>query len=276
MNEIDVFHFDSGKQSFEDFGHSNGMRFWWGRDLMEHLGYQDFGSFEKAVNRAIRACTTLTVPIFDNFQQEEREIDGRRVRDYKLSRFACYLTAMNGDVKKPQVAKAQAYFATVGEVARQYFQNADNVERVVIRDEVSEHEKSLSGIASAAGVLQYGLFRNAGYRGMYNMDLGRLRKVKGIDGDRSLLDFMGKQELAANLFRITETEARIKNQNVRGQRSLENAAELVGQKVRQTMIDLSGTRPESLPISNDIKDVRRGLKKTEKEFAKLDAQKKLS
>jgi DNA-damage-inducible protein D len=270
MNELEVFHFDSTKSNFESLGHTNGTRTWWARDLMTALGYQDFSSFERTINRAIRACTTIGIDVFENFQQGSREIDGRSVRDYKLSRFACYLTAMNGDVKKPEVAKAQAYFATVAEAARQYFQGAENVEPVVVRDEMTDGEKSLSSTAKNAGVLNYALFRNAGYRGLYNMDLFQLKKVKGV-GDRSLLDFMGKEELAANLFRITQTEAKINQERIRGQSALEAAATSVGRKVRQTMIAISGNRPEYLPISSDINEVRRGLKKTEKEFARLDS-----
>ncbi|HVA39450.1 MAG TPA: hypothetical protein VNF49_02205, partial [Candidatus Binataceae bacterium] len=103
-------------------------------------------------------------------------------------------------------------------------------------------------------------------------NLGRLREFKGVDGSRSLLDFMGKEELAANLFRITQTEARIKNENVRGQRALEATAEHVGKRVRATMRELSGTAPEDLAISQDIKLVRTNLKKTEKGFAKIDTK----
>ena len=271
MNDLEVFHFDSDRPNFENLGHTNGTRTWWARDLMEVLGYQAFDSFERAITRAIRACTTIGVDVFENFQQVNREIDGKPVRDFKLSRFACYLTAMNGDVKKPEVAKAQAYFATVAEAARQYFQGAENVERVVVRDEVSEREKSLTSIAKAAGVVNYAFFQNAGYRGLYNMDLYQLRRLKHVDSGRSPLDFMGKQELAANLFRITQTEAKITQEKIRGQTALEKTAHIVGRKVRETMIDISGNRPEDLRPARDINEVRRGLKKTEKEFAKLDA-----
>ena len=271
MNNLEVFHFDSDKPNFENLGHTNGSRTWWGRDLMAALGYQNFDSFERAINRAIRACTTIGVDVFENFQQVNREVDCKTIRDFKLSRFACYLTAMNGDVKKPEVAKAQAYFATVAEAARQYFQGAENVERVVVRDEVSEREKSLNSVAKSAGVMNYALFQNAGYRGLYNMDLYQLRKWKRVDPDRSPLDFMGKQELAANLFRITQTEAKITQEKIRGQIALEHTAHAVGCKVRQTMIEISGNRPEHLQPANDINEVRQGLKKTEKEFAKFDA-----
>jgi len=185
---------------------------------------------------------------------------------------------MNGDTGKPEVARAQAYFAAMVEVVRQIISNADDVARVQIRDEITHRERSLSGVAKQAGVLEerYGLFHNAGYRGMYNMDYSRLREYKGVDPTRSLLDFMGKQELAANLFRVTETEAKIRNEGVRGQIDLENAAHSVGRQVRQTMIATSGTHPENLPVAEDIRTVRSGLKKASREFKKIDKPKKPS
>lgn len=152
------------------------------------------------------SLTSLNIPVFDNIIQEQRDLNGKRATDYKLSRFACYLAAMNGDPKKPQVAHAQGYFVAWAEACRLYLEEADGVERVAIRGEISEHERTLSGTQRMAGVVQYGLFQNAGYRGLYNMDLWRLRRHKGVPENRSPLDFMGKTELAANLFRVTQTE----------------------------------------------------------------------
>jgi DNA-damage-inducible protein D len=271
----DLLPFDHSKHNFEALGEAEeGTRVWYARDLMLMLGYENFDTFEKSsINKAIGACTTLGIPVLENFQQVKREIDGRPCRDFKLTRFACYLTAMNGDVRRPQVAAAQAYFASMAEAVRKSIQNADNVERVLIRDDISERERSLSGIAHAAGVEVYGFFQNAGYRGMYNMDLFRLKQLKGIKTDRSVLDFMGKQELAANLFRITQTEAKIKNERVHGQGALEAAANEVGRRVRATMIQTSGTRPEHLPVAEDIKVVKKSLKTARKEFEKLDKTK---
>jgi DNA-damage-inducible protein D len=181
---------------------------------------------------------------------------------------------MNGDVKNPRVAAAQAYFITVAEAFRHYVQEADGVERVLVRTEVSERETALSGTAAARGVEQYAFFQNAGYRGMYNMDLSQIPRIKGIPDGRSPLDFMGKTELAANLFRLTQTEEKIRNEDLRGQRPLERAAEHVGKRVRSTMIDLSGTPPERLAPEQDIRQVRSGLKKAGREFARLDKPKK--
>jgi DNA-damage-inducible protein D len=267
---IDYFHFEEEYTNFEDYAQTNGGRTWFARDLMNMLGYESFTSFENAINKAIQACTTLKIPILDNFIPLQRDIEGKALRDYKLSRFACYLTAMNGDVKKPQVAKAQAYFAAMAETVRKHLQNAQNVERLLIRGDVSERERSLAGVAKMAGVEYYAFFQNEGYRGMYNMSLGNLKGYKGVDQSDCLLDFMGKEELAANLFRITQTEARIKTERVRGQDALETTAFEVGRKVRRTMDEISGTRPENLPIAEDIRLVQRGLKRTQREFAKID------
>lgn len=180
---------------------------------------------------------------------------------------------MNGDTKKREVAQAQAYFAAVAEAFRKYVEQSEEVERILIRDEISEHEKSLSGVAGKAGVTEYGLFQNAGYRGLYNMNLSALKARKGIPDGRSALDFMGKEELAANLFRVTQTEAKLRNERITGQKNAEDAAYSVGKEVRSTMQRISGNTPESLPIAEDIKKVKSAIKSSQKEFAKLDKKK---
>jgi DNA-damage-inducible protein D len=261
-----VPYFEQNGEAFEERGRSNGGRYWLARDFMAMLGYESFGSFEQAINRAIGTCTTLELPVLENFQQ----IDTEAGRDYKLSRFACYLVAMNGDIRKPSVAQAQAYFANLADAARQYMEAARDVERVQIRDEITDRDKSLASTARKAGVHDYGLFHNAGYRGMYNMHLGKLKELKRVPGGRTLLDFMDKRELAGNLFRLTETDARLRSENVYGQGPAENVAFQVGRKVRKIMIDSDGTPPERIPLSSDIKNVRKGLKQTAKQFTKLD------
>ncbi|MGC4083396.1 MAG: hypothetical protein QM736_15120 [Vicinamibacterales bacterium] len=131
-------------------------------------------------------------------------------------------------------------------------------------------------VASHAGVANFAFFQSAGYRGMYNMTLAQLRDHRDIDRSRSPLDFMGREELAANLFRITQTEAKIRNEGVRGQKALENAARTVGAKVRKTMLELGGTAPERLPPAEDIKTVKKGLKQAHRQFERLGpARKKL-
>ncbi len=270
---LDVFHFEPDRENFETFSRANGETFWYASELMKMLGYQTLASFRNAINRAMTACSALNIAVSENFREEKREIDGKPQIDWKLSRFACYLTAMNGDVKKPQIAAAQAYFATMAEAVTRYIQSAEDVERVAIRDDITEREKSLSGVAGSAGVTVYGYFQNAGYRGMYNCNINDLRRIKSLPANRSPLDFMGKQELAANLFRLTETEARIVNEGIKGQQPCEAAALSVGRAVRQTMMNTSGTRPEDLAPADDIKNVQKGLKEAHKEFRQIDKPK---
>ncbi|MBP2316948.1 BRO family protein [Azospirillum soli] len=275
MGQIELFHFEAGKPSFEDYGMENGFRYWFARDLMGMLGYKDFGAFKKAINKAMAACAALNIDIQDNFVQINRVVDGTEVSDFKLSKFGCYLTAMNGDSKKPEVAAAQAYFITLAEAFKKYINEAEDVDRVRIRDELSQHEKSLAGAANDAGVINYALFQNSGYRGLYNMDMSKLKNIKGVPASRSPLDFMGKEELAANLFRITQTEAKIRNESVRGQRNLERTAYSVGFKVRQTMEEISGTNPESLPPAQDIRQVQSALKTAHKGFKAIEKKEKV-
>lgn len=270
MSFQEVFHFDEDRPGFDDWSNENGNTFWWASDLSKMLGYASPASFRKTIDRAITSCTNAGVNVFDNFQQAQREVGGSTKTDFKLSRFACYLTAMNADPKKEEVARAQAYFVTIADSLGQYLREAENVERLIIRKEVTDHEKSLSSTAKSAGVQNFAFFKNAGYMGMYNMTLNRLKERKGIPQSRSPLDFMGKTELAANLFRITQTEERIKAHNIKGQRNLENTARAVGKKVRQSMEEISGTTPEHLPPAEDIKKVRTKLKKTDRQFKKLD------
>ena len=266
----------SGQNGFEQIAKDNGDHYWFARDVMPLLGYDSFPSFETAINKAIRACTSLDIPLHDVINPIERETGGASQRDYKLSRFGCYLVAVNGDVAKPEVAAAQAYLVTLADAFRQQFQHAEGVERVLIRSDISERENSLKGVANRAGAENFAYFQNAGYRGLYDMDLWRLREIKGVPSNRTPLEFMGKQEMAANLFRLTETEAKIKNESVTGQHRLELTAEAVGKAVRHTMMKISSTRPELLPAAPDIKQVHNGLKKTRKEFGKLDNKRKLS
>lgn len=270
MSELEVFHFEPDKPNFEAYGRENGFRHWLASDLVKMLEYPSMAAIKKAVNKAMAACANLGVPIHENFKEIKTNSVGD---DWCLSRFACYLTVMNCDPRNKKVALAQAYFVTMAEAFREYVQNVDGVERVLIRGEVSEREKSLSATAFGRGVENYAFFQNAGYRGMYNMNFTELQRYKGAPQVRSILDFMGKTELAANLFRITQTEEKITNENIKGQKNLERAHETVGREVRESMKRISGTVPENLPLAEDIRQVKSGLKKAGKEFAKIDGPK---
>jgi len=267
------FHLEPDRPGFESLGQENGFRFWWASELATILGYESINNFRKAVERAMTALTSLNIPIFENIIQEPRDVDGKRISDYKLSRFACYLVAMNGDPKKPMVAKAQAYFIAWGEACRLCLEQAESVERVADRAEISDRERSLAGTAKLAGVSEYALFQNAGYRGLYNMNLRDVRIRKGVPHGRSPLDFMGKTELAANMFRITQTDEKIRSDRIRGQPALERTAEEVGRKVRHTMLQISGKRPEDLPPAEDIRSVHKRLKVSNRGIRAIDRKK---
>ena len=255
---------------------SNGFRFWWASERANLLGYSSEVSFEKSVQKAMAVCMTLNIDLSENIVQVITQEEGKKVKDYKLSRFACYLVAMNGDTKKPEVARAQAYFATMADAMTNYLEHCNGVERVQIRGEVSERERSLSSAAHQAGVQNFAFFQNAGYRGLYNMDLTRLRAIKGVPKDRSPLDFMNREELAANLFRITQTESKIRNDAISGQIPLQNAALKVGQEVRAAIKKIGAPMPETLLPAEDIKTVKKTIKGAHKEFKKIDGGKKKS
>lgn len=256
---------------FEATGHSNGGVTWSAREFGAFLGYSDYSSFRRrAVERAIAACMRAGIPVTENFIETTVIVDGHELPDLNLTRFGCYLVAMNGDPHKERVAEAQAYFAGLAETFKDYVNAVAEVERLVIRGDLVDEEKSLSATAASHGVENYAYFQSAGYRGMYNMSLNRLRMLKGVPGNRSPLDFMHSQELAANLFRITQTDAKIRRDEIIGQSPLENAAYEVGQAVRATMYELSGTRPEALPSAGDIKEVPKTLRETQRSLQLLD------
>lgn len=248
---------------FDAYSRQNGDAYWLASELMDLLGYASMHSFRKVINRAMIVLNNLEIDIGANIITMTSE-DGNQ--DYKLSRFACYLCAMNADVRKKQVSQIQAYFIAFTEAFTQWVEHEQAIERVYVRGELSEHERQISGVAKQHGIQTYAFFQNAGYRGLYNMSLGKLKLIKGIPDNRSPLDFMDTTELAANLFRITQTEERIRNQNLKGQTALERAAETVGKDVRGLMIKNGGTAPEDLPIAQDIREVKKGIKKTHRKM----------
>jgi DNA-damage-inducible protein D len=266
-----VFEVGRSDDAFEEFAQDNGTRYWFARDLMTMLGYESWDSFRKAVQRAMTALDALEIQHEDTITPTKRiDEHGSSLQDYKLSRFGCYLVAMNGDPKKPQVAAAQTFFVHSAETLRIAIEESPGIERILIRDEISDRENSLDSIAKQGGVQNYAFFQNAGYRGMYNMNLSALRKYRGIGEKESPLEYMGKTELAANLFRITQTEEKIKNEGINEDRRLQNAATFVGKQVRATMEKLSNTKPENLPKEEHIKETKKRIKDTKKGFAQIE------
>jgi len=266
---VDIF--DITNPAFEDNFHSNGQIFWYASDFVKWLGYSDYLPTMSPINRAMSVCLSLpSIITTDHFREEVRIINEKNIKDFKLSRFACYLIAMNADIKKESVAQAQAYFAAFTAQIQDYIKSQDDIERIPLRKEISDHEKSLSSTAKKAGVEIYSHFANKGYMGLYNMPIHKLREIKNIPDTHTPLDYMGAEELGANIFRITQTNAKIKRENIRGQRDLENTAQQIGRTVREAIQKTGGILPEDLPPEVHVKKIKSDLNKTSKAFGKND------
>lgn len=255
--------------TFEDFKNQNGITYWWASEMMTMLGYSDMKSFKKVLDRVIKALASLSIPYYDNIIPIKRDIDGNTIQDFKLTRFACYLSAMNGDPKKTEVAIAQAYFAEQTRKFEVCVQNTQEIDRLLIRDELADGNKSLSSVAKSAGVSDYAKFQNAGYRGLYNMPNWKLANRRGCQNSK-LFDTMGRTELAANLFRVTQTEERIKNDGVIGQDALEATHYDVGREVREIVKRNTKRAPEDLPQEKRLPDVKKALKIGYRKMKKQD------
>lgn len=261
--------------SFEDFKHQNGIVFWWASDLMGMLGYseEDSAKFRKSIDKATKACISLNIDHYSNIIPVERDVEGGVKRDYKLTRFACYITVMNSDPSFPNVAAAQYYFAEQTRILELQLQGRDDIDRVLIRDDIKEGNKQLNAIAHQRGLEDFSRFNNQGYLGLYNQLNVVLAKRRGVVA-KDLLDHMGRTELAANLFRITQTEERIKAQNVRGQKSLEETHFKVGRDIRELVIANTGIAPENMSVERKLPEVKKGLKESFKQIEKIDKSKK--
>lgn len=261
--------------SFEDFKNENGICFWWASDIMNMLGYSNMKSFQKVLDRATKAFVSLGIPHYDNIISTSREFEDGNIQDFKLTRFACYLTVMNGDPKKVEVAQAQSYFAHQTRKFELQFEGSNELERLLIREELTEGNKSLASTVKRAGVQDFAKFQNAGYLGMYNMHSWKLENKRNIKKGK-LMDYMGRTELAANLFRVTQTEERIKNHNIKGQANLEQTHYSVGKEVREIIIKNSGKPPESLDKEKQLSDIKKQLKSSHKKMITEDNKKSIS
>lgn len=248
---------------------ADGVEYWEARELMPLLGYTKWENFESVIDKARTACKESGQNIADHFldaskmiilakgtaKEAEREID-----DYQLSRYACYLIAQNGDSRKQEIALAQTYFAVQTRRQEVYQQLEAAEKRLFIRGEVATQNKKLFKTARASGVSNFGKFNNAGYQGLYNMNLPEVEEHKGV-AKGELLDRAGATELAANLFRITQTDEKLKIDRVSDEDSAAHTHRTVGEKVRETIRSIGGAMPEHLPVEKHIKEVKKELKR---------------
>ena len=233
---------------FESIKHINeyGQEYWLASQLQKQLEYSDPEEFAIVIHKAMEACHVSDIPLFDHFS----EID----QDLELSRYACYLIVMNGDPSVDVIGQAQTYFAVKArqqELIENFDELTESEKRIAIHNEIRRHNVALVDAAYRAGVenpVDYAAFLNAGYMGMYgDLRLSEIKERKGLEKNQSIMDYMGSKELAANLFRQTQTEAKLRRDNVQGKENANATHYYVGQKVRRTIEELGGTMPEDLP-----------------------------
>ena len=249
------------QQTFENIKHvdENGTEFWYARELQKALEYTEYGKFLPVIEKAIEACRKTGFDEGNHFAHVSEMVRigsgaERKMDSYKLSRYACYLIVMNGDPRKEVIALGQTYFAVKTrqkEISDAATQLSEDEKRLAIRDEVTVRNKFLASSAKAAGVetpVDYAVFQNRGYQGLYNgLGMKDIHKRKGLQKNEQILDHMGATELAANWFRITQTDDKLRRENVKGKEQANEIHYAVGKKVRQTIAELGGTMPENLP-----------------------------
>jgi DNA-damage-inducible protein D len=248
----------------------NGKEYWSSRDLAKVLEYADYRKFLNVIDKAKIACENSGEVVHNHFvHTDEMVVIGsgaeRPVDTIFLSRYACYLIVQNSDPTKVVVAKGQTYFTI--QTRRQ--EKADNLvednKRVFLREEMKKHNTSLMHTASGAGVESFAIFQNAGYKGLYGgLTMQDIHNRKGLKKTQKILDHMNSEELAANLFRATQTDAKIKRDGIKGQSSANLAHFEVGQKVRNTINSLGGTMPEELPTPDAVGKAQIRIKKAGK------------
>jgi DNA-damage-inducible protein D len=243
-----------------------GNESWSARDLARALEYLNFRNFQPVIEKAKEACTKSGHAMADHFAEIRNMVRigsgaQRELEDWMLSRYACYLVIQNADPSKPLVALGQSYFAV--QTRRQELADDEALKedktRLLLRAEMKKHNKNLAGVARQAGVLQpsdYAVFMDHGYRGLYG-GLGRreIHARKRLKPKENILDHMGSTELAANLFRATQAEEKLRRENVRNKEHANRIHNEVGRKVRRTIYELGGRMPENLPAAESIKKV---------------------
>lgn len=257
---------------FESIKHINeyGQEFWYARELQIALEYSKWDNFKKVIDKAKSACESSEIAVSEHFADVGKTIEmpknaSKIIDDMQLSRYACYLIVQNGDPRKKVIALGQTYFAVKTrqqELIDNYDRMTEEQKRLAIRHEMTEHNKQLVAAAKDAGVesnYDYAIFQNYGYKGLYGgLGAKEIHERKGLKKSQKILDHMGYEELAANLFRATQTEAKLRRENIQGKDNANKTHYEVGKEVRDTIQRLGGTMPEDLPTPDkSIKQIER-------------------
>ena len=258
-------------QTFEDIKHVNeyGVEFWYARELQVVLDYKEWRKFEGVLKKAMTSCENSGMSAFEHFVGADKTIwmpkgATKEITDYKLTRYACYLIAQNGDSRKKVIALAQTYFAIqtrrqeINE--KEYNQLTEDEKRFYQRELTRKGKFSLNQTAKNAGVKNFDKFHNSGYRGLYNGETADdIAKRKGLRYREDILDNMGSEELAANLFRITQTDSKLKKDNVSTEKESNEIHYNIGKNIREVIAKNGGNMPEDLPTP------KKSLKELEKD-----------
>jgi DNA-damage-inducible protein D len=250
----------------------DGNEFWSARDLSKVLEYTDFRNFSGVINKAKESCENSGQPVENHFVEVNEMVSigsgaKREIESVKLSRYACYLIVQNADPGKEVVALGQTYFAVqtrLQEIQQMEAYNhlkGEDEKRLFLRREMAEHNKQLADAAKGAGVIDpidYAIFQNFGYKGLYGgLDQKGIHAKKQLNKSQKILDHMGSTELAANLFRATQTEDKLRKDEIKGKQKANQTHYEIGKKVRQTIEEIGGTMPEDLPVADSIKKLKK-------------------
>ncbi|OGU16983.1 MAG: DNA damage-inducible protein D [Ignavibacteria bacterium GWB2_35_12] len=264
---------------FEDYKKVNeyGQEYWSARDFFKILEYTDWRKFINVINKAKESCNNSGQKDLDHFVRMDKMVQigsgaERNIGDLHLSRYACYLIVQNADPSKKVVAIGQTYFAVqtrkqeIQELKEYLELKTEDDKRLFLREELKKHNLQLASVAKDAGVIEpydYAIFQDHGYRGLYGgLGAKDIHKKKLLKKSQQILDHMGSTELAANLFRATQTEEKLKRENIKGKHKANKAHFDVGVKVRKTIKEIGGTMPEDLPSVDSIKKIEQKKKKT--------------
>ena len=262
-------------RTFESIKHidESGIEYWYARELQNVLEYTQWRRFENVINKAKLSCENAGISVIEHFadvgklskRANNAEIE---IKDYKLTRYACYLIAQNGDPRKEVIALAQTYFAVQTRkqeiTEKEYSMLTEDEKRFYQRDLTRKGNYSLNQAAKNAGVKNFDKFHNAGYKGLYNGETANdIAKRKGLRYREDILDNMGTDELIANLFRISQTEQKLRRDNIKGEKEANNTHYTIGKNIREVIEKNGGTMPEELPTPE------KSLKQLEKENKKM-------